>query len=143
MHHPDRHALASRFPPITLGVSDHRRLQLIAIRALLNDPRNAGALLDEIDRADVIDDALVDESVVRLGDLVTYREHASGEERVVQLLAQPDEDPGGDMLSVLSSCGAALVGLRVGQSILWCDRRGSEQIYTVLGVRRRRGEEPL
>jgi len=35
---------------------------------------------------------------------------------------------------VLSSLGAALIGLRVGQSILWSDRLGSERLYTVLSV---------
>jgi regulator of nucleoside diphosphate kinase len=136
MHDTNRDALASRYPPITLGVTDHRRLQLVAIEALLEDPRQAGALLDEVDRADVVEDALLHESVVRLGDLVTFREHASGEERVVRLTVQGGDGKGCEALSALSPCGAALVGLRVGQSILWCDRRGSERVYTVLGVRR-------
>ena len=45
-------ALAGRYPPMVLSVSDHRRLQIIALETLMSDPRNAGALLDEIDRAD-------------------------------------------------------------------------------------------
>lgn len=125
-----------RYPPIVLGVSDHRRLQRIALETLLSDPRNAGALLDEIDRADIVEDALIDERVVRLGDLVKYRDGLTGERRQVQLVDRLVDTPGAAALSVRSSSGAALIGLRVGQSILWADRLGTEQVYTILSVSR-------
>jgi regulator of nucleoside diphosphate kinase len=125
-----------RSPPIVLSVTDHRRLQIVAIEALLSDPRNAGALLDEIDRAEVVEDDLLDERAVRLGDVVNYRDNLTGEQRQVRLVeyAHPDADERD--VSVLSSPGAALVGLRVGQSILWPDRIGAERSYTILGVHR-------
>jgi regulator of nucleoside diphosphate kinase len=126
----------SRYPPIVLSVSDHRRLQMIALETLLSEPRNAGALLDEIDRADVVEDALVDEGVVRLGDLVSYRNDLTGEQRLVQLVDHLIDTSVATALSVRSSSGAALVGLRVGQSILWADRLGTEQVYTILSVGR-------
>jgi regulator of nucleoside diphosphate kinase len=129
-------ALAGRYPPIVLSVSDHRRLQIIALETLMSDPRNAGALLDEIDRADVVEDALIDERVVRLGDLVSYRDGLTGERHLAQLVDRLVDIPGAAALSVRSSSGAALVGLRVGQSILWADRLGTERIYTILSVDR-------
>jgi regulator of nucleoside diphosphate kinase len=125
-----------RYPPIVLSVTDHRRLQIVAIEALLSDPRNAGALLDEIDRADIVEDALLDARAVRLGDLVNYRDEATGEQHQVRLVDHAGQDSGEVDVSVLSSPGAALVGLRVGQSILWADRLGAERIYTILGVHR-------
>jgi regulator of nucleoside diphosphate kinase len=125
-----------RYPPIVLSVSDHRRLQRIALETLLSDPRNAGALLDEIDRADIVEDALVDERVVRLGDLVKYRDGLTGEQHLAQLVGDLVDTSDEAALSVRSSSGAALIGLRVGQSILWADRLGTEQVYTILSVSR-------
>ena len=125
-----------RYPPIVLSVTDHRRLQVVAIEALLSDPRNAGALLDEIDRADIVEDALLDARTVRLGDVVNYRDDASGEQHQVRLIDRAGRGADERDVSVLSSPGAALVGLRVGQSILWADRLGAERIYTILGVHR-------
>jgi len=125
-----------RYPPIILSVTDHRRLQVVAIEALLRDPRIAGALLDEIDRADVVEDAVLDERAVRLGDVVSYRNDAIGEQHQVRLIDQIDQDADRGDVSVLSSLGAALVGLRVGQSILWADRLGAERVYTILSVHR-------
>jgi regulator of nucleoside diphosphate kinase len=129
-------APVGRYPPIVLSVTDHRRLQVVAIEALLSDPRNAGALLDEIDRADIVEDALLDARTVRLGDVVNYRDDASGEQQQVRLIDHVGHDADEHDVSVLSSPGAALVGLQVGQSILWADRLGAERVYTVLGVHR-------
>jgi len=126
---------AQRCPRISLSVSDHRRLQILALGALLSDPRNAGALLDEIDRADVVEDSSIDRQIVGLGDVVEFRDNHTAERRVVRLVADVDDDADAATISALSACGAALLGLCVGQSILWSDRLGEERSYTVLDVR--------
>lgn len=125
---------AERFPPLTISVTDHRQLEAIALKSLLGDPRNAGALLNEIDRADIVEDDIVGKDVVGIGDLVGYRDDATGERHFARLVDRADNLAQEDTLSVLSSLGAALIGLRVGQSILWSDRLGTERVYTVLSV---------
>ena len=50
---------------------------------------------------------------------------------VVRVVARPGREASPDDVSVLSSLGAALVGLRVGQSIVWPDRVGAELVLRV------------
>ena len=48
----DAEALLRR-PPIVLSAADREHLQAIALNALLSNPRVAGSLLEEIDRAEL------------------------------------------------------------------------------------------
>jgi regulator of nucleoside diphosphate kinase len=124
---------ASRQPPIVLCVSDRDALERAALAALLTAPRLAGPLLEEVDRALVVADEDLGEGVVRLGSWVVYRDEASGALSRARLVRPPG---GGapDELSALSPEGAALVGLRPGQSIRWLDHMGVERLLTVVGV---------
>ncbi|HEY8003443.1 MAG TPA: hypothetical protein VIE16_04405 [Phenylobacterium sp.] len=123
--------LLSRRPPIVLCQSDRAALERTALLGMLEAPRIAGPLLEEVDRAAVVPDDRLESDRVRLGSFVIYRDEAVGQEFSTRLVE--DRRPGAvDELSILSSDGAALVGLRVGQSILWGDGRGVERLITVL-----------
>lgn len=131
---PTTAAQDPRRPRIRLGMSDHRRLQNLGFAALLSRPRVAGPLLDELDRADVLPDHALPPDVVRLDAWVTYTEDGSGagEPQRVRLVASSHAPAGA--LSVLTAIGAALVGLGVGQSILWADHLGGDHYITVREV---------
>jgi len=129
---PQRHP-----PPIVLTTSDHDVLVGCVLATMLTEPRAAGALLDEVRRAQVVADASLAADVVRLGSVVTYLDHASGLRRQARLV--PVEGNASEDLSATSSDGAALVGLRKGQSILWDDRVGRQRWLTVLDVQPMRG----
>jgi regulator of nucleoside diphosphate kinase len=61
--------------------------------------------------------------------------YGEDEEREVSL-AFPDEAGfSHDCVSVMTPIGAALIGLRKGQSITWLSREGRKQMLTVLSVR--------
>jgi regulator of nucleoside diphosphate kinase len=122
-------------PPIVLSSADHAVLERAAMDGLLSAPREAGALLDELSRAQVIDDDEVGPDVVRVGSLVTFRE-GSGDPRTIRLIAPDQACRDAHDESVLTSTGAALLGLRVGQSILWPDRIGGERVLTIVSVSR-------
>lgn len=122
-----------RRPPIVLCVSDRDALERAALAALLTAPRLAGPLLEEVDRALVVSDEALGDGVVRLGSWVVYRDDASGEQRRARLVGPPGGGAAGE-LSVLTPEGAALIGLRPGQSIRWRDRMGSERLLTVLSA---------
>lgn len=122
-----------RHPPIVLCESDRSRLERAALSAMLQAPRLAGALLDEVDRATVTPDATLAPDRVRLGSMVVYRDEASAEQFRARLVE--DVRPGASAeVSVLSPEGAALVGLRVGQSILWPDRCGAVRLLTIVST---------
>lgn len=124
-------ALAMR-PPIVLCLSDYDTLERAALAALLHAPRVAGALLEEVDRAAVVPDADLRADAVRLGSWVEYTDSFTGTLRRVRLVATTTPESPPEELSVMTTEGAALVGLRVGQTIVWCDRVGNNRILAVV-----------
>jgi regulator of nucleoside diphosphate kinase len=119
-------------PPIVLCASDHDRLQKAAFGALLASPRLAGPLLEEVDRAQVVADGALGPDAVRLGSWVEFTDGVEGPLRGVRLVETPACKAAGHELSVLSTEGAALVGLRTGQTIVWPDRLGRDRVLTVV-----------
>lgn len=125
---------ALRHPPILLGDADHERLRSLAFSVLLSDPRAAAPLLSELERARVVPEAALPPGVVRLGSWVEYADVFEGRTARAKLVGSRQEQAAGD-LSVLSPTGAALIGLSVGQTILWRDHIGMERLVTVREVR--------
>ncbi|HVI32633.1 hypothetical protein [Phenylobacterium sp.] len=118
-------------PPIFIGVSDHRRLTAAAIHALIDAPRIAAALLEELERADIVPDDAVGADVARLGSWVEFIADQDEQPTTAQLVPQalsPQELP------VLSTAGAALIGMRAGDTIRWPDRLGSQRVLSLLRV---------
>lgn len=122
-----------RRPRIVLSASDHEQLQAIALNALLANPRVAGFLLEEIDRAEVLHDAGGTSNRVRVGSRVEYRD--ANRRETHEVLIVETASPGSDLeLGVLTPLGVALIGLAAGQAIIASDRRGSEWLLEVLQV---------
>jgi regulator of nucleoside diphosphate kinase len=134
-------ALRLRKPPIMLNVADRERLEVIALNALLQNPRIAGLLLDEIDRAEVLPDDVPGPDRVGLGSWVRYRDMDNGETRSVRIVETTRSDRELE-LCVLSPLGVALIGMAAGQSIIASDRRGTEWLVQVLGVTRSHDAAP-
>ncbi len=102
-------------PKIALNASDYPRLEQLARRAAQRGDPDGVFLLGEINRADIVPDALDDlPSRVTVGSWVTFGTNWGVPRRTVHLV-WPEEcwsDPA--RISVLSPLGAALIGLRVG-----------------------------
>jgi len=120
---------ALRRPPLRLNASDLRRLEAIALNSLLRNPRVAGPLLEEIDRAKVASGP----ATVGLGSRVQFVDALSGRPQVVRVVEAP-QTGADDEVGILSPLGVALIGLAAGQSILARDHLGSERLLTVLHV---------
>ena len=128
-------AAGLRRPWIVLSVADRERLQVIAMNALLENPRVAGSLLEEIDRAEVLPDGVQAPDRVGLGSSVEYRDLDRRETRTVLIVETARAD--GDLeLCVLSPLGVALIGMGAGQCIIVSDRCGSEWPLQVVEVTR-------
>jgi regulator of nucleoside diphosphate kinase len=134
-------ALRLRKPPIMLNIADRERLEVIAFNALLQNPRIAALLLDEIDRAEALPAGDPAQDHVGLGSWVRYRDIDRGQMRSVRIVktARPDREL---ELGVLSPLGVALIGLAAGQSIIASDRRGTEWLVEVLSVTRAHESAP-
>ncbi len=99
-------------------------------------PGLATGFSSEIERAQTASPDKIGADVVTMGAHVTFADEASGQKRVVQLVYPGEADIEAGRISILTPIGAALIGLSVGQSILWPDRAGKERALTILEVRR-------
>ena len=121
-------------PPIIMTVDDVRRLSLLANASMNRFPRVAHFLSREVGRANVVPEILDLPDVVRMGSRVTYRDETTGRIRDVTLVYPHDADIELNRISVLTPVGAALIGLRVGQTIEFQTPTREKRSLTVLSV---------
>ncbi|QQR38297.1 nucleoside diphosphate kinase regulator [Devosia rhizoryzae] len=117
-------------PKIVVAATEHR--QLLAMAAGGSSVA-AETLLDEMERAHIVPDAKLPTDTVRMGSRVQYRT-SEGDLTEVTLVYPSEADISAGRVSVLTPVGAALIGLRVGQSITWLARDGKKHVLTVLSV---------
>lgn len=120
-------------PQILVGEEERRKLTIIAMTEVGHSAENSDYLLFELDRATVVPDAQLPPDVVRLGSIVRFRNH-DGSERTDELVVPSEANEDEHKLSVTSEEGAALLGLRPGQTISWLSRFGGSRRLKVLRV---------
>ncbi|WP_398471600.1 nucleoside diphosphate kinase regulator [Tardiphaga sp.] len=121
-------------PHIVVSEIDHKRLTELANAAEAGPFAAVGEdLYVEMDRAEVVPTELMPPDVVRMGSTTEYRTD-SGERRQVILVFPEDADIAANRISILTPIGAALIGLKAGQSIIWRTRGGEEHELTVEAV---------
>ncbi|MDN2565483.1 nucleoside diphosphate kinase regulator [Aquibium sp. A9E412] len=122
-----------RKPAITITRTDHDRLTRLAEAAAERNAAVADTLFAELDRARVVDDARIGADVVRMGSTVRFSSD-TGEDRTVRLVFPGEADIAAGRISILTPIGAALIGLKAGQSIDWTARDGRGHRLTVEDV---------
>lgn len=127
----NEHGPAQSLPDIMIPASDYERLVRLVTVA---QPHLAEYFDRELSRARVVPDAEFDPRSARIGSRVTYREEPSGRTRTVTLTWPPDADLNAGRISVLTSIGAALLGMRPSNSIDWPAPVGGSRRLTVLAV---------
>ena len=125
--------LTDRRPAITLSDDDRAKLVFLANAALSRLPDEAEFLLDEIERARIVDADAAPDDLVRMGATVTFRVDG-GDIRRATLVYPENADFGAGRISILTPVGAALIGLSTGQSMTWTRRDGSLRRIEVLAV---------
>lgn len=91
-------------------------------------------LWQEIQRAAVIPPALAADDFVQLRSIVTFTDLDEATARSFQLV-RPGEGTGRAGISVLTPVGAALIGLRAGDTFRWRSERGRRRVLRVDKVR--------
>lgn len=122
---------AHALPAITIPASDYDRLSELANDA---QPPLAAYLKRELVRASIVADANFKADTARIGSRITYRDDTSGRTRTVTLAWPEDADIEHDRISVLTSIGAALLGMRPRATIDWAAPLGGPRALTVLAV---------
>jgi regulator of nucleoside diphosphate kinase len=122
------------FPPVRLLSCDWARLMHLAFDAKYDRHPVAPFLRAEVHRAIVSEEDNGDGDVVRLNTWVTY--HVDWDAPESRLLVHPDDVVADSVhLSVLTSLGAALLGIRVGDRMPFVGADGRPHLATVLSVR--------
>ncbi len=120
-------------PQIIVSTTDYERLTDLANASLQRLPAVAQELLDEMDRAKVVEPSALPAGVVRMGSTVTFKSD-DGHTRTLKLVYPAEESLDEHRISVMTPVGAALIGLGEGQSISWTARDGKDHRLTVTKV---------
>jgi hypothetical protein len=121
------------FPSVRIGRGDWCRLMQLAFAPEHRNHPVAAFLRSEVHRAIVTAESNLNE-IVHMNGCVTYR--LDGQEPVEQVLVHPDDYRGSEQdLSVLTSLGAALIGIRVGDAMPFASANGKLHVVTPLAVR--------
>ena len=106
--------------PIAISAIDYDRLSWIANAGVQSQRyKAAGMLTDELGRAEIVAPEAIRPDVVTMHSEVEYQDDVTGQIRRITLVYPDEEDLDADQVSVLTYIGAALIGLREGQSIEW------------------------
>jgi regulator of nucleoside diphosphate kinase len=120
---------------LIIGRRDLGRLDTLlggSARGSINKVRSF--LVGELARARIVDDVAVPPTVVAMHSTLEFRDDETGR-RMVAKLVYPGEGSGpGQVISVLTPVGAALIGLSEGQSISYETPDGRLKTLTVLRV---------
>lgn len=97
------------------------QVDLNRIHALLRhlDSKECGLLFDELDAATILPDHLLPDDVVRMHSTITFIDLDTALETTVHLVYPHEVGGTADNVSILAPVGAALIGLRVGETIEW------------------------
>lgn len=108
----------TRLPAITLSTRDSDRLYALLDR--LDEPADViDALYTELERARVLLPEEMPKDVVTLGSLARFDNQTTGKTQALTLLLPAEMDGTPGQVSVLAPAGAALLGLKVGDTIDW------------------------
>lgn len=125
----------TRRAPIVLTRADRDRLlQVVDVFRAKGDGVLVAFLLEELQRARIVEPHEMPRGVVTMRSRVRYRDEATGEVLTVTLVYPGDEDSVLGRVSVLSPQGSAMIGLSVGDRIAWRTLDGAERAITVLDV---------
>ncbi len=126
--------IETALPAIVLARSDSDRLDALVESYPACPDFVRDYLRRELSRADVVDDPALPGDVVRIASEVTFRDDQTGRTRTVTLVYPSAEDAARGHVSVMTPIGAALIGLKAGQSIDWTAPSGERRALTVTRV---------
>lgn len=113
-------------PPIIVSSRDFNRLeQLLDSPALRRHPA-AIALMDELNRAEVLPPEQIPEGVVTMHSTVQCQDELAGGLHTLTLVYPHESNVDTGRVSVLAPVGSALLGLSIGQSIDWAAPDGRQ-----------------
>jgi regulator of nucleoside diphosphate kinase len=103
-------------PKIIISHDDYDGLHLMLEKEVYAPSHDL--LIDELERAKIVDKAKLPKTVVRMNSTVTFTMLSSQKTFALKLVYPKDTAESGT-LSILTPVGSALIGLSIGQEIEW------------------------
>ena len=130
----DAPGVAAGKPPIQVTTWDYGRLSAVvdAFRLRGREPL-VDLLVEELDRAELVEPAAVPRDVVTMHSCVRFVDD-TGEVRTVTLVYPGEEDSRQGKVTVVTPVGSALLGLRAGATMAWRTLDGRTKRLSVLEV---------
>lgn len=119
-------------PTIIINELDAERIDRLLEQPAFASLPVADALNDELDRAQMCTPQNMPHDVVTMNSKVKFRDLTTGEVRVRTLVYPAQMTDSATQLSVLAPVGAALIGLRAGDTINWALPGGASTHLEVL-----------
>lgn len=119
-------------PAIIINEFDAERIDRLLEKPEWANSPVAQALNDELDRAQMCAPTEMPHNVVSMNSQVRFRDLTNNEERIRTLVFPANMTDSSTQLSVLAPVGAALLGLRVGDTINWTLPNGTTTHLEVL-----------
>lgn len=126
------------YQQLLLTDNDYRLLSGLLEKA---DRKTAELLEEELSRATIMVTKDMPDDVVRMNSLVLFADLKNNKQMEVHLVHPDEADLEKNRISVLSPIGAALIGLRKGQTINWPLPNGYTKAIKVLSVNNDREQE--
>jgi len=105
---------------IVLTATDERRLaQLLQAKANELERGTLELLEGELQRATIVDSSQIPDDVVTMNSVVSFEDLETGQPSEVTLVYPSASSGTGGKVSILAPIGSALLGLSVGDSIVW------------------------
>ena len=120
-------------PPITISSLDWERLDKLIHTDAYSRLPGIDALEEEMERANVLEPTEVPPDVVTMNSTVEFIDDKT-QQTFQMTLVYPDAVTGTETVSIFAPVGSALLGLSVGQSIVWQIPGGRELNLRVLKV---------
>jgi len=114
------------------NLAENSEYQAAKVEQELNEARIA-ALEDMLARAEVIDVSKLSGNMIKFGAKVTLIEQSSGEEKVWQIVGEPEADVEKGKISVTSPIARALIGKTRGATVE-VETPGGDKVYQVRQV---------
>lgn len=109
----------SQDPTVFIDQAIAERLENLAYANMDRNPMVANRLLEEIDRAVIVNKSELGRDIITIGSEVTFRDNATGNVQTVILVMPTEADISRHRVSIMTPIGAALIGIAKGETIWW------------------------
>lgn len=122
----------SRNPELTMTENDYTKLSALVANV---STKTAEQLELELDRAKIVQENEIPKDVVAMNSVVKFIDMENNQESTMTLVYPNDANIDENKVSILAPVGAALIGLRVGQTIDWPLPNGTTKHLKVVEVK--------